>query len=142
MPSVSHVGCSFSCLACTLKFPKCSALEINHINYRSNVRRSKQKLIYECVITQLVSLLHCIFTHILLLQSTPAFSLYKKLLCFLQNVPDNLYKVCTLFLIKFYSYGSDFMRKQMSGKNTMIYQLTGDKSGNRQNVFASQACQF
>jgi len=27
--------------------------------------------------------------------------------------------------------------KQMSGKNTMIYQLTGDKTGNRQNVFAS-----
>lgn len=34
-------------------------------------------------------LLHCIFTHILLLLSTPAFNLYKKLLCFLQNVPDN-----------------------------------------------------
>jgi len=56
MSTVSHAGWSFSCLACTLKFPKFSALEINLVNYRSNVRRSKQKLIYECVITQLVSL--------------------------------------------------------------------------------------
>lgn len=56
MPSISHVDWSFSCLACTLKFPKFSALETNHINYRSNFRRSKQKMIYECVITQLVSL--------------------------------------------------------------------------------------
>lgn len=56
MPSVSHVVWRFSCSACTPKFPKCSALEIKHINYRSYIRRSKQTLIYECVITQLVSL--------------------------------------------------------------------------------------
>jgi hypothetical protein len=32
MPSVSHTGESFSHLAWTCKFQKCSDLEINHIN--------------------------------------------------------------------------------------------------------------
>jgi hypothetical protein len=35
------------------------------------------------------------------------------------------------------SPGNLAYREQMSGKNTMIYKLTGDKIGNRQNVFAS-----
>ena len=35
------------------------------------------------------------------------------------------------------SPGNLAQRKQMSGKNTITYQLTGDKTGNRQNVFAS-----
>jgi len=48
-------------------------------------------------------LLHCIFTHILLLLSTPSFSLHKKLLCFLQNVPDiPPHKILALW-IRFYN---------------------------------------
>jgi len=54
------------------------------------------------------SLLHCIFTHINLLFSTPAFSLYEKLLCFVRNVPDKVDEVCTSLSLQYDTYVSDF----------------------------------
>jgi hypothetical protein len=52
-------------------------------------------------------LLCSVFTYILLLFPTAAFSLYKKLLWFVRNVPDNFDKNCAVFSYK--PYGSDFM---------------------------------
>lgn len=80
-------------LSVDIKFHKCSVLEV--------VTRSKQKVIffekvyaYECAMVQLYQhLLHSILTHILVLFSPPAFSLYKKLLWFVPNVPENSEKI-------------------------------------------------
>ena len=43
MCGVSLAGQTFSCLAWTLDFPKCSGLEITHVTQRSNIKESSNK---------------------------------------------------------------------------------------------------
>jgi hypothetical protein len=102
----------FSRLVWTFKFPKCIYLEKECINWSCYIRRSKRVPIFKNKSMKMHtnmwsfscyrSVLRHIFTFILLLFQTPAFSLYKKLLLFGMcqknlTVLDLLVKFFTIF---------------------------------------------